>query len=240
MRMLLLAILAIGTGSAAAAAEPLPEFEATSSVRYGLLGGTMTLRLRRQEDRYVYETSLQPRGLVSLFARGAIHETTHLVENDEGVRPLKYERTDTIADPARTARYYFRNDRVTGVYKGQQLDVPMQSGGQDRISVHIGLMHSLRHGTEVENFAVFDRSRWKDYRFEVIPGQVVETPSGRFDAIEVRYSSPGDDKSSSLYFAPSLGFLPVMIVYNEDGKAKSRAQLIGYRIEGIDEANAES
>lgn len=232
MRMLLLAFLAIGTGSTAAALEPLPEFEASYAVRYGLLSGTMVLRLSRQGDRYVYETLLQPKGLVSLFVRGAIRETTHLIANEEGVRPLEYERTDTIADPARTARYSFHDDRITGIYKGQQLDLPMQPGGQNRISVQIALMHALRAGTEVETFAVFDRARWKDYSFEVIPGQSVKTTAGRFDTIEVRYSSPGDDKSSSLYFAPALEFLPVMIVYSEDGKAKSRAQLTDYRVEG--------
>jgi hypothetical protein len=240
MRMLLLAFLALGTGSTAAALEPLPEFEATYTVRYGLLSGTMMLRLSRHEDSYVYEASLQPKGLISIFARGAIHETTHLIEDGDTVRPLEYKRTDTIADPDRTARYYFHEDHITGTYKGQQIELPMQPGGQNRISVHIALMQSLRRGTEVETFAVFDRSRWKDYRFDVIPGQTVKTTSGRFDTIEVRYSSPGDEKSSSLYFAPSLEFLPVMIVYREDGKAKSRAQLTDYRIEGFDAANTQS
>jgi hypothetical protein len=63
---------------------------------------------------------------------------------------------------------------------------------------------------------------------------MVKTASGRFETIEARYRSPGDDKASSLYFAPSLGYLPVMIVYSEDGKVKSRAQLTDYRIAGPD------
>lgn len=236
MRMLLLAVLAIGACSTAAAVEPLPEFAATYRVRYGLLSGTLLLRLSREGDRYVYETSLQPKGLVSLVVRGAIRETTRLIDDGDAVRPLEYVRTDTIADPPRTARYYFHDERVTGIYKGQRLDLPMQRGGQNRISVHVALMHSLRRGTDIEAFAVFDRSRWKDYHFDVIPGQTVKTASGRFDTIEVRYSSPGEDKSSSLYFAPSLEYLPVVIVYREQGKAKSRARLIDYRIEGRGES----
>lgn len=231
MRLLLLAFLALGTGSIAEAFEHLPEFEATYSVRYGLLSGTMVLRLSRNGNSYVYETSLQPKGLAALFARGAIHETTTLIEDGQAIRPVDYERTDTIADPARTARYFFHDDRVAGIYKGQQIDAPMRPGGHNRISVHIAVMNALRRGAGVGTFAVFDRSRWKKYRFELIPDQIVETTSGRFDTIEVRYSSPEDEKSTSLYFAPSLEFLPVMIVYRENGKAKSRAELTGYRIE---------
>jgi Protein of unknown function (DUF3108) len=236
MRMALLAFLVFGTGSTAAALEPLPEFEASYTVRYGLLSGTLVLRLTRHANGYVYETSLRPKGLVSLFARGSIDETTNLIEDGDTIRPLEYVRTDTIADPVRTARYSFHDDRVAGIYKGQQIDLPMQPGGHNRISVHIAVMQALRRGAEVNEFPVFDRSRWKEYRFEVIPDQVVTTTSGKFDSVEVRYASPGDEKGTSLYFAPSLEFLPVMIVYSENGKAKSRAQLIDYRIEGSDNA----
>lgn len=240
MRTLLLAFLAWGTASTAAAPEPLPEFEATYTVRYGLLRGALVLRLSRRGDGYVYETSLRPQGLAALFARGTIHESTRLVDDGSNVRPVAYERTDTIADPARIARYFFTGDRVAGTYKGQQIDLPMRPGGQNRISVHIAVMQALRCGSKVATFAVFDRSRWKEYRFEVIPDQFVKTSSGQFDTIEVRYRSPGDEKASSLYFAPSLEFLPVMIVYSENGKAKSRAELTDYRIEGFDAAREPS
>lgn len=235
MRMLMLAFLALVTASTAAGLEPLPEFEATYEVRYGLLSGTMLLRLTRSGDRYVYETSLQAKGLAGLFARGSIRETTTLIVDGKLIRPVDYERTDTIANPPRTARYTFEGDRVTGVYKGEPVDLPMPPGGQNRISVHIAVMHALRHGARIAETTIFDRSRWKKYRFELIPGQVVKTASGRFDTVEVRYSSPGDEKGSSVYFAPSLEFLPVMFVYSENGKAKSRAQLVAWRVEGIDD-----
>ena len=232
MRMLLLAFLVFGTGPPAAVPEPLPEFEATYGVRYGLLGGTLVLRLSRHGSSYVYETSLQPKGLVSLFARGTIRETTKLIEHGATISPVDYVRTDTIANPPRTTRYFFHDERVEGTYKGQQIEVPMQPGGHNRISVHIALMYALRRSDDIGSFTVFDRSSWKEYRLEVVPGQLVKTKSGTFDTIEVRYSSPGDEKNSSLYFAPSLEFLPVMIVYGENGKVKSRAHLTDYRIAG--------
>jgi hypothetical protein len=232
MRTLLLAVLAFATASTPAALEPLPEFEATYAVRYGLLSGTLMLRLSRHGNGWLYETSIQPKGLASLFARGTIQERTDIIEAGGTIRPVVYERTDTIADPARTARYVFTDDRVSGIYKGQKIDAPMQPDGQNRISVQIAVMYALRTGNRVAEFAVFDRSRWKTYRFQQFSDRTVETDSGRFDTIEVRYSSPGDEKASSLYFAPSLEFLPVMIVYSEDGKVKSRAQLTDYRIDG--------
>lgn len=232
MRMFLLAFLVLATDSAAAAPEALPEFEATYTVRYGLLRGSLEVRLRRHGDRYVYETSLKPRGLASLFARGVLHEATNFLDVGERIVPLDYSGTDTIAEPPRIARYVFHEDHVTGVYKEQQIRLPMPADGQNRISVHVATMQALRRDLGTYRFMVVDRARWKEYRFEVFPDQVVKTPAGRFETVEVRYSSIGDEKSSSLYFAPSLEFLPVMIVYMENGKPRTRAQLTDYRIEG--------
>jgi hypothetical protein len=222
--------LSIAAGSQEPAAAPLAPFEATLSVRYGPVSGLMTLRLSECNDGFVYETSLQPKGFASLFKSGIITEITYMEVTGDTARPLDYASTDTIASPARTTHYIFQQDRVSGVYKSQQVDVPMQPGGHNRISAHIAVMMALRSGDALPGFAVFDRGRWRDFEFEVIPDQVAKTKSGTFDTVEVRYSSKDSDKSSSLYLAPSLSHLPVMIVYREGDKVKSRAQLTGIKL----------
>lgn len=218
--------------SPATAAENLPEFEAAYTVHLGPLRGTMQLRLSRYGDGYVYETSLEPRGIASLFKRGIIYETTSLVIEDGSVRPVNYARTDTIADPVRTAYYFFDDDRVGGIYKSAKVDLPMHEGGQNRISAHVAMMLALRNDEALHSLPVFDRSRWKDYAFSVMPGREVKTKAGTFEAVELRFGSPDDEKGSSIFFAPALGFLPVQIEYFESGDVKSRATLDDYRFTG--------
>ncbi len=191
----------------------------------------MTLQLSHCTGGYIYATSLQPKGFASLFKSGIINETTYLETAGETVRPLDYASTDTIANPVRTTHYVFQQDRVSGVYKSQPVDVPMMPGGHNRISAHIAMMMALQSGVDLPGFAIFDRARWREFEFETIPNQVAKTKSGTFDTVEVRYAPKDSDKSSSLFFAPSLSYLPVMIVYREGGKVKSRAQLSEYRID---------
>ncbi len=217
--------------SAAQGDSPTP-FDATYTVSYGPLRATMELRLSRSDDGYLYETSLQPKGFAALFRRGAIREKTFLRVDGDTVHPVEYERTDTIADPPRTARYHFEDGRVGGIYKSESIDLPMREDGQNRISVHIALIQRLRSDRPVSAFPVFDRSRWKDYEFEVRPAREIRTGSGSYEAIEVRYMSPGDHKGTSIYFAPALSYLPVLIEYHESGDVKSRARLDDYRIDG--------
>ncbi len=211
----------------------LPTFSAVYQVRYGLLRGEMMLELGHSDSGYLYRTSLRPTGLVAWFRRGAITERTTLIEAAGSIRPIDYVSRDTIANPERNTSYRFDHagGRVTGEYKSQAIEAPIRAYGQNRISVQIAIMLALQSGAEITQYSVFDRGRWKDYRFEVIPEQFVKTKSGEFNTVEVRYSSSDKDRSWSIHFAPELSNLPVMLEYHEDGKLKSRAQLSGYTIE---------
>jgi hypothetical protein len=203
----------------AAAPAALPEFSATYSIHYGVLRGTMTLDLERRDESYSYQTSLRPRGVASWLRRGEIRETSSLVVS-----------VDTIARPNRHTNYVFDQPlgSVTGEYKNQMVDVPMRAGGQNRISAQVAIMNALQSNTDLSEFAVFDRGRWRNFQFEILRGQFVETPYGDFETVEVRYSSAESNKSWSLHCAAALDYVPVMIIFREDGKTKSRAELTEY------------
>jgi hypothetical protein len=158
------------------------------------------------------------------------------VEQDGRIFPVDYYSLDTIAKPTRETSYDFdlEKGRVTGQYKTQSIDAPILNDGQNRISVHVAIMLSLLSATDIPDYSVFDRGRWKHYRFEVFRDQTVEISSGQFDTVEIRYSSADSGKSWSMHFAPTLKYLPVMIVYSERGKLKSRAQLTEYRLDSAD------
>jgi hypothetical protein len=103
--------------------------------------------------------------------------------------------------------------------------------------MHIAIMRALQSDTEFSDYSVFDRGRWKDYQFDIVRNQRAKTPLGNFDTVEIRYSSSGSAKSWSLHCAPTLGYLPVMLIYREGGKIKSRALLTGYLIDDPDESD---
>ena len=219
----------------------VPSFSANYQVKYGLLRGKMTLELERRDSAYVYETSLSPAGLVTLFKRGTITESTTLIDAGGTLRPIDYYSRDTIANPERITTYQFDYDsgRVTGQYKSQEIDEPMRADGQNRISGQVAIMVALQSGTEISNFSVFDRGRWKDYQLEITRDQTVKTHAGTFDTVEVSYSSSDKDRRWSTHFATHLGYMPVMVVFYEDGKLKSRAQLTDYEIEGVEYSHQE-
>lgn len=231
LQVVIITLLCAGAGRADDAPS-VTAFSASYSVRYGVLRGEMSLALHYRDTGYVYETSLRPRGIASWLRRGEIREISNLALEGGEVRPLDYVATDTIARPNRRTEYFFDRaaDRITGRYKSQAVDVPIQANGHNRVSVHVAIMRALQSGSELSAVSVFDRGRWKDYEFQVIRDQAVETPSGHFDTVVVRYASSDNKKSWSLHCAASLNYLPVMIIFREEGKIKSRAELTDYRI----------
>jgi hypothetical protein len=237
LQRLWLAILAalwlLPASTDASEAASVPTFSAAYTVRYGVLRGAMTLELRQEGSGYLYETSLRPGAIVSLLRRGAIREVSTLAITDAGVRPVDYANTDTLARPNRYAAYVFdeTSGMVTGEYKSRVVEVPMRPRGHNRISAHVAIMHKLQTGAEISAFPVFDKGRWRDFEFETILDQSVETPSGRYETVEIRYSSSDKEKSWSLHCASALHYLPVMIEFREGGKIKSSAQLTSYRLE---------
>lgn len=229
--VLRISLFAILLFAGIAVAEPVPLFSASYKVHFGILHGEMTLELRRADGvDYIYETSLTPRGFVTIFKRGSIVETTTLEIEDGVLKPIDYRSTDTIADPTRNTEYRFDDPpgRVTGIYKEREVDEPMQPNGHNRISAHVAVMLAMNTGREMTAIPVFDRSRWRDFAFETFPATTVKTPLGEFESVEIRYSSDTKDKSWSLFCAEALDYAPVMIVYREDDDIKSTAQLVEY------------
>lgn len=219
-------------------AQSVPTFKAGYAVRYGVLRGEMTLELRRDgDDGFVYDTMLRPRGFVTIFRKGAIKESSSLAVTEGQLRPLVYRSHDTIARPHRDTEYRFdeASGRVTGTYKTLTVDEEMRPGGHNRISVQVAVMEALNEGRELTKFPVFDRSRWREFEFEVIADQKASVPYGEFDTVEIRYSSSKKEKSWSLHCAQALGYVPVMIVFREDGKVKSRAELVSFMRLGSDD-----
>ncbi len=90
-------------------------------------------------------------------------------------------------------------------------------------------MQALNEGRELAGLPVFDRARWRNFDFEVVPGRTASVPYGDFDTVEIQYTSSRKNKSWSLLCASAIGFVPVKIVFREDGDVKSRAELIGFR-----------
>ena len=103
--------------------------------------------------------------------------------------------------------------------------LPWQAGTQDRISVFFQVAGMLAAapqrypaGTEIRVHAV-SSSRLAVWTFKVHASETLKLPAGTLPAVRLQHLSDhkDDDQQSSLWLAPSLGYLPVRIHMLENG-----------------------
>jgi hypothetical protein len=91
------------------------------------------------------------------------------------------------------------------------VDVPLQPGLQDSLSVQIALIQELLAGRTPEKFLMLDRTEVKEYLYSEEGGERVETAIGAYETIKYRSRRPNSDRSTVFWCAPELGYLPVKV-----------------------------
>jgi hypothetical protein len=209
--------------SLAATAEELQPFTAEYSwTLRGMNAGQSTLRLSRREDgRWSYESHSTARGFFRLIAPGDITQISLFrIENDE-VLPEHYRGDDGTASTKRDANLTFdwHAGRVSGIYEDVTVDLPIEPGVQDDLSIQIAMMNTLLRGHVPSGFRLIDRNLVKEYQYTAEGRTTLQTPLGAIEAVIYRSRRIGARSSTVFWSAPSLGYLPLR-VERHDGADK--------------------
>ena len=203
------------------------EFEAAYKVRASIASGELSMSLTADDDGgFLFRTLTRPRGLVRMFARGEIDESSKVVIVDDTVVPLDYTLRDTISkNHDANVRFDWSNGAVVGVERGEDVSGELHPGMLNRAALYVAIMRDLKLDRLPEQYVLFDRGQVKTYQLENLGTEVVEVPFGRFEAVKLARNDRNSRRSMYLWCAPELDFLPVRIELYKDEKRVSRADL---------------
>jgi hypothetical protein len=215
--LLILATAAISFAPRAwgAASEPPPPapFLAKFAIEWkGLTAGYSTLELTRTAlDTYTYRSRNVARGIFRLAFPDAISQTSTFSIVSGAVRPSSYEADDGTrnSDQAVTLQFDWHTRRVKGTAAKKPVDVALEPGTQDAMSVQIALMVELAAGRSPTSFWLMDNDEIKEYQYVREGSDTLNTPIGKLDAVIYRSERAGSDRVTRLWLAPQLGYLPV-------------------------------
>lgn len=203
--------------------------KATYEVEFrGINAGTIEFTLRAAgDDRYVYESRSNARGIARLVVRNEVHESSTFVLADGDVRPLSYSLDDGSSDTAKDTRLEFdwNANRATGTHENQAIEIPLTAGVQDRISAQVAVMRALASGTRPERIAFIDRNELKHYVYTHEGTEQIKTPLGQFDTVVYSSTRDGSSRVSRIWYAPELGFTPVRAEQVRRGKVETTMTL---------------
>ena len=198
----------------AIAAELLEPFEASYAwIWHGATVALSRVKLEhRAGDIWVYSSSSEPRGLGVLYPMRPVMQSVLRV-SAEGVRPLSYHATDGTSSNERGAELTFDWDamRVTGVYESVPVDLPLQRGVQDDLSIQIALLVALRAGHAPGDLLLIDKNMVRRYSYSRENDETIATSLGPIQTAVYASHHEGSPRVTRFWCAPSKGFVPVRV-----------------------------
>ena len=210
-------------GPAPARAQELEPFTATYSwMLRGMHAGESTLSLERRENGlWKYGSRSVARGLFRLIAPGDITQDSVFRIDADNILPEHYRGDDGTDSTKRDVNITFdwHARRVTGVYEDVKVDLAIEPGVHDDMSIQIALMYELLHGRTPTSFRLIDKNIIKDYQYTAEGMATLSTPMGERKAVIYRSRKVGARSSTVFWCDAALGYLPLK-VERRDGADK--------------------
>lgn len=191
----------------------------------GMNAGDLELKLTRDNGTWTYETRANPSFLARFAVNPASRERGEFRVGPKGVQPLRYSLDDGTKDTGKDARleYDWTRGRVTGSARSESIDLPVEPGTQDPLSIRAAVLVDLTAGREPGEYRMLDGHEFKTYVYRREGTQRLKTALGEVETVV--YTSKRKDadaraRSWKYWYAPSQGWLPVRIEQIDKGEPR--------------------
>ena len=156
---------------------------------------------------YSYYWSVAARGIFRVAYSDPVVQTSWFKMQTGHVQPFRYRGEEGGASV--NADFNWHSMRLTGTSEKKPLDLPLKDGAQDLNSIQVEIMMDLRNGGLPKTYQILDKDQLKDFDYVQEGTARLRTELGELDTIIVASRRQGNDRILRLWFAPSLGFVPV-------------------------------
>jgi hypothetical protein len=226
-------VLASGVSAAEPSAKELIPFENEYSARLYGFGVKVT-------------SSLKPKGgnryEVYFGASAMVGDVTEISEfewnpHEQLARPQHYfyTRTGLGKNRREDLQFDWTNNQVTSSARKTTEALDPAKKIQDSLSYQIQLRQDLMAGKNNLVYAITNGKKTKQYRFEVVGEETLDTPLGKVATLKVRRKEDNGDREIYAWFAKDFQYLLIRLQQEENGSAYtiylSKASLNGKAIE---------
>lgn len=204
--------------SASADAPAIAPFTAHYSADWKSINvGTSDLELKPDTPgRYIYTWTVTARGVFRIVYSNDVVQKSWLSVAAGHVRPDKYHADDGSSTV--DIDFDWQNRRALGVSETKPVDLKLDPGTQDVMSIQIEVMLDLQNANLPKTFHIVDKTEIKDFIYDVEGPARLRTTLGELDTIIVSSHRTGSNRTLRMWFAPSFGFIPVQAERSRDGK----------------------
>jgi len=219
MRLFATIGMALGSLAGSVTAAELQPFTASFAITWhGMSAGTAQVQLQRLADgRWSYQSISTARGLFRLAMPAELHSRSLFTIRDDHIVPEQFTAEDGTSGTGKDqdVRFDWNAGRVTGTAERRRVDLPLQPGLLDSLSVQVALMHELLSGRTPKYFVLLDKDKVKDYNYTAQGEENLQTVLGERHTVIFRSARPGSADGTFFWCAPDMGYLPLKVERRE-------------------------
>lgn len=144
----------------------------------------------------------------------------------DSIHPQRYEQTTNTLKKSEThAVFNWQNKTIDAWENDEQRTLQLTDGVVDPLSLYLLAMRHLQEGRKILQYTLLSSIRLKTYRVTQEGEETLPTPLGKLRTLRIssRRDKPGSEgDTTTFWFAPELGYLPVQMVRQEEGRETLR------------------
>jgi hypothetical protein len=208
------AVAALSLTAIAPAAELRP-FMASFNVTWkGMSAGTSELELTHSgNSKWLYVSRSHASGLFRLVLPAELSSQSVFTIRDGLVIPEHFSGDDGTDSTQRDQdlRFDWNAGRVSGTAETRKVDIPVQPGVQDGMSIQIAMINDLVSGRTPTRVQMVDKDKVKEYLYTNEGNETLQTALGVQRTVVFRSARPNSEYGTWFWCAPDLGYLPVKV-----------------------------
>ena len=224
----ILVVVAVAFAPLAFAGDLTPH-RAEYKVKIAVVSGQLNTELRATDAGYVATHVVKPTGMSRMITRGRMQVSSEFTAAEGGVRPVAYHAIDTIRkDPEAHINFDWEANEARGTVGEDDVVLQLDGLSHDAVSIQYELMHDLINDAPSASYVLFDIDKMRVANVRNVGTKSVKTKAGRFDVVGIEHQKEGSSRKTTMWCAPELDYLPVIIEQHRKGKLNFRASLTSY------------
>ncbi|MDA9877369.1 DUF3108 domain-containing protein [bacterium] len=206
--------LLLGSLSLLAGADPLNSYQATYSAEFNGMEIEATHRLE-QLDSGQYRETLKARNILGKIDEQALFS----VSEKRQIIPQEYSYQRSLIGIKRSESQIFNWPNKTVEYSkdGKTKSVAIDPGLLDIITHKLQLRRDLQSGKEILSYPVISRGKLKQYVYQVVASEVLETAIGPLNTVKVQRVREDGKRQTIIWLATDWDYLAVRLEQKENG-----------------------
>jgi hypothetical protein len=228
---LIAAALAVAAQDARGTDAAVATYTATYNVEYkGKEAGTAEFSVVHLAERDLYEftSRVLAKGLLKLARPKPVVERSHFRVDAAGVRPLEFWYEDGSRSGDDNVHIAFDWDRRIATVSGTEArrEMALPAAALDRGTLQVALMRDLATTGVPDSYTLADDDSVSSYEYTDNGNATMTTGIGPLETRALTQQRTGSSRTTWLWVAPELRFLPVRIEQRRDGEVQTAFTLV--------------